>query len=319
MKRHQIILAGVLVVQVALGAVLLWPRSAKTVAAAPLLVEAQAEDVVGLTIEESGGKQIALRRETGAWVLPAADNYPAQAEAIDTLINKLVVLKTDRLVTRTAASHKRLQVAADDLQRRITLALSDGQQIVLYLGSSPAYGATHVRLDGRDETYLTSDLSSWETNTAATNWVDSRYLDLVATDIVAVTVTNAQVTITVRQPEADTWTLDGLAEGETVDDYAISSFAARAGSLTLQEPLGLTEQPEYGLAEPLATVSIALADRTVTVTVGSKSAADNSYVIKSSESPYFVRAAEYAVRDLVEYTRDQLLQQPEPATPGVSQ
>ena len=42
---------------------------------------------------------------------------------------------------------------------------------------------------------------------------------------------------------------------------------------------------------------------------------DNSYAVISSESPYYVRVAEYSVKDLVENTRDDLLKVEPTPTP----
>jgi hypothetical protein len=50
---------------------------------------------------------------------------------------------------------------------------------------------------------------------------------------------------------------------------------------------------------------------TFTLQVGARSEQDGSYVVKSSESPYFVRVAEYTVQDWVEQTREGLLETPE--------
>jgi len=311
MKRHHIILTAVLVVQVVLAAIIYWPRTTADGGASKLLGELTADEVARLTIEAQGGERIVLSRETGAWNLPEADGYPARDETVMAFVDKMVDLGSERRVTETAASHERLQVTDESYQRRITLGTSDGSEQVVLLGSSPAYGATHVRLEGEDEVYMTSDLSAWEANTAASGWVESGYLQLDTADLQQVTVTNAQGTITVVQSAPDQWTLVGVVEGEAVDQYAVTSFGQRAASISLLEPLGKTEAPEYGLGEPSATISITLVDRTVTLRVGAKDPLDNSYVIKSSESPYYVRVSEYVVKAYVEDARETLLQQPE--------
>jgi len=311
MKRHQIVLAAVLAVQVALAAIIYWPRTTADETPSKLLGDLTAEQVTRLTIEAQGDERIVLSRELGSWNLPEADGYPARDETVTAFVEKLVALGSERRVTETVASHERLQVTDDSYQRRITLGANDGSEQVVLLGSSPAYGATHVRLEGEDAVYMTSDLSAWEANTAASGWVESGYLQLATADLQQVTVTNAQGAITVVQGAPDEWSLVGVAEGETVDTYAVSSYGQRAASISLLEPLGKTEDPGYGLSEPSATIVITLADRTVTLRVGAKDPLDNSYVIKSSESPYYVRVSEYVVKEYVEDSRESLLVQPE--------
>jgi hypothetical protein len=57
-------------------------------------------------------------------------------------------------------------------------------------------------------------------------------------------------------------------------------------------------------------VTLETADRTVTLRMGAKDADAGSYVVKSSESPYYVQVAEVSLRALVENARDAFLQEP---------
>jgi hypothetical protein len=50
---------------------------------------------------------------------------------------------------------------------------------------------------------------------------------------------------------------------------------------------------------------------TYSLHVGAQSEQDNSYVLKSSESSYYVRVAEYTAKDWVENAREDLLEKPE--------
>jgi uncharacterized Fe-S cluster-containing radical SAM superfamily protein len=83
----------------------------------------------------------------------------------------------------------------------------------------------------------------------------------------------------------------------------------------MERPLGREEQPEYGMEQPSAVVRLETSDTTVTIRVGAQDPDDESYVVISSESPYYVEVASYAVQDLVEKTRDGFLQLPPTPTP----
>ena len=86
----------------------------------------------------------------------------------------------------------------------------------------------------------------------------------------------------------------------------------RAASTTMKKPLGKKEQDAYGMDQPNAVVTLETADRTVTLTVGAKDADDASYVVKSSESDYYVHVAATSVTALVENGRDAFVKQPTP-------
>lgn len=319
MKRHHQILTGILIIQIALSVVVFWPKSA-TAGGEPLFPDLEAGDIVSLTITDADDNNITLQKVTGegstelaeVWVLPDAGDYPAQADKIVPLLEKIAGLTTGRLVTRTDASHKRLQVASDDFVSRINFETADGTpgRHTLYLGSSPSYGATHFRLDRQNETYLTSDVSTWDANTSAASWVDTSYVNLDEERLTRVTLENANGTFVFTRDDAGEWTLAGLEANEELASGKVTTLVNRATSVTLLRPLGTEEDTAYGLDSPLATVTLEMDDETVILQVGAQDADDSSYIVKSSASPYYVRVAEYNVKPLVENKRDDFLQLP---------
>ncbi|TEU17985.1 MAG: DUF4340 domain-containing protein [Anaerolineales bacterium] len=315
MKRHNQILAGILVIQIILGIVVFWPKSAATGASEPLFPDMEVGDIVDLAIADADDNSVQLKKVSGDWVLPDADDYPAQADKITPLLDKMVGLTTGRLVTRTDASHKRLQVAPDDFMRRIDFETADGTKHTFYLGSSPRYGTTHFRVDGQSETYLTSELSTWETKADAASWVDTAYLSVSQDDVTKMTLENTNGTFTFTKDDEGTWTMDGLAADETLDENKVTSLIQRAASVNMTSPLGKEKKATYGMDEPNAVVTLETGDKTITLRVGAKEPDANRYVVISSESPYYVRVSEYSVKDLVEKTRDDFLQVPPTPTP----
>lgn len=320
MNRLNQILVVLLVLQLVLAAIILIPRPAPAGEGESLYPDLEAGRIVGLTITGPGGETLQLAKHEGNWVLPEADDYPVQADKVPPVLDKLVALKADRLVTETTGSHKRLKVAGDDFERLVEFELDDGSRYQLYVGTSPSYGATHVRAEGQDEVYLTSELSLQDLGATASTWVDRAYLDLPEDQLMALTVENENGTLDLRNVGVAGWMLTDQAEDETLDQATVTSLANRAAYITLLRPLGREDKPEYGMANPSAVVTIRThsddeGDKTYTLWVGAQDAEDKSYVIRSSESPYYVRVSEYSVQDLVNYTRDDLIEVPPTPTP----
>ena len=319
MSRTNRILAVVLAVQIVLVAVAFWPRPASVAGGESLLAGLEAEQITRLTISDETGKQVRLANELGSWVLPEADDYPCLENKVPEFLEKIVALKTNRLVTQTPASHRRLKVADDAFERKVELELADGATHRLYLGTSPSYGATHVRADGQNEVYLAS-LSASEAGVNASNWIDTLYFSVVQDQIVALTLENANGRFEFEKDDAGTWTMaeniaKDLAADETLNENNVTGLASRVSSLRMLRPLGKTERDDYGLKEPSAVVTVETGDaegntKTYTIRVGAKSDEDNSYVVISSESPYYVRVSEYTVKDFVEKVRDDFLELP---------
>ncbi|MGC9356891.1 MAG: DUF4340 domain-containing protein [Anaerolineae bacterium] len=321
MKRHQQILAALLVIQIALAVFVFWPDSATGGEAEPIFPDLETEDIVYLSIADDQGYRIVLSKEGGEWVLPEAGNYPAQATAIEPVLEAIAGLDTGTLVARTPASHDRLKVAEDNFVRRIIFEREDGSGKILYLGTSPRYAATHARVDGQDETYLTDGLSTWEVTAQANTWIDAAYFSVGRDALVEVTVENANGTFTFVQEDAGEenaapqWTMEGLGADETLATSAVNNLIARATSMNMLRPLGRTEEPGYGMDNPTAVVTLTTADGTYTLTVGGQSEADDSYTVKASTSDYYVAVSDFNVRPFVENAREDFLEQEPTPTP----
>jgi hypothetical protein len=320
MNRTNQILAAVLAVQIVLAAVAFWPKPASVAGGESLFADLEAEQITRLTISDGTGEQIQLAKEAGDWVLPEADGYPCTENKVPEFLDKIVALKANRLVTQTSASHKRLEVTADTFERWIELELADGTTHQLYLGTSPSYGSTHVRADGQDKVYLVSLLAS-DAGVSASNWIDTLYFSVTQDHIVALTLENANGRFEFERDEAGAWMMKDLAADETLSENNVTSLASRvSSSLRMLRPLGKTEQDDYGLKEPNAVVTVETRDdegntKTYTIRVGAKDDEDSSYVVISSESPYYVRVSEYTVKDFVEKVRDDFLELPPTPTP----
>ncbi len=174
MNRLNQILLVVLLLQAGVIGYTYWPRGSNLSAGAPLLTGVSADKVTAMIITDDSGNQIELDHNGSNWVVAGTDGFPANSEKVDSILKKLLAIKTDRLVTRTPASQKQLQVADSAFSRRITLNVGKEQHI-LYVGSSAGAGATHVRAKGENPTYLTNQVASFDLDTQPSGWMNSQY------------------------------------------------------------------------------------------------------------------------------------------------
>ncbi len=315
MNKLQRILIGVLAAQLVLAVIVFWPRPAASGAGGALL-GIKTEDVTGLTISDDQGKTVVLAKAGDGWTAASAANYPADATKITPALDKLVAVTAGQPVAQTAASHAQLQVADNKFVRKIELQTAAGAQ-TLYLGSASGSRAVHARLSGQDAVHLARNVATWELTADVLSWINPVYFTVLSADVTGFTVKNAAGEVAFTKDAAGAWTLQGLAADETVNAGAITALLSQATNVRLTAPLGTAADPAYGLAQPAATVTLTAKTgdqtKTYTLAVGAKNAADSSYVVKSSESPYYVRVAGFGVKDLVEKARDGFLQQPTPA------
>lgn len=312
MNRNNQILSGILVVQLILVAIAFWPASTISGGGgAPLLGEFDTTAVVGLTIRDNENQQIEMNKNGENWVLASADDYPVDESKVTPVLEKLQTLNSNRLVTQTDSSHGRLKVANDDFERLVEVSLQDGTTHQLYIGTSGGPSATHVRLDGQNEVYLTGDLSMWDVNSGANSWIDTVYATLPPTATLALQLENANGTFEFIK-EGENWNMAGLAEGEPFNSAAFTAMLNQTISLRMSEPIGKSIQPDFGLDSPRAVVVLHTTEGERVLQIGSADEEGNS-VAKWSESEYYVYIPASSANNLVDKTRQDFLEVPQPA------
>ncbi len=315
MSRTNQILAAILALQVVVAAVVFWPRASAVAAGEPLFPDVEAEQVTWVRIVDPASGEIELERSETGWVLAGTDGFPCTETAVPTFLEKVLALDTARLVTETPASHDRLEVGEDTFSRQIAFRVEDGTTHTLYLGSSPSYNVAHVRLEGQDRVYLVSGLSATDASVRPTTWIDALYVSLENDQVVALTLENANGTYAFAKDADGAWGMAGLSGEETLNEGEASSLVTRISSVRMQRPLGQDEEPGYGMDDPQAVVTVQTRDEegateTHVLVVGAQDPEDNTYVVKASTSPYYVRVAEYAVQDFIEEARADLIELP---------
>lgn len=306
MSKLQRILIIALVAQLALIAFVFWPRPAAS-AGEPLLGALTTGDVTAITITDDQGVSTRLVKQGESWVAASAADYPADAAKITPVIDQLVAIKAGKAVATTAASHAQLQVADNAFQRKIELTKVDGSTQTIYVGSQAGGQSAYTRLGGANEVYLSNGLSAREVAADVLSWINPVYLSVNARDVTGLTLKNPNGEFALTQDAQGQWQLFGLETGETLDTNKAASLVSAASSFRMTQPLGKTEDSAWGLQQPTAIAALQVksgeAIQTITLTIGAQDASDNSYVVKSSESEYYVRVADYAVEELVSRDR----------------
>jgi YD repeat-containing protein len=303
-------LAVILVVQIALIVFVFWPQSLAEGTGGPLLPDFTAADVISLTIQDSDGNRVVLAKDGDAWVLPEGGSYPANGEKIMPFLEKFAGVQTNRLVTETEGSHKRLRVSPDNFNRMVEVTLRDGSKQQVYVGNSAGTGATHIRAGNQPQVYLTGEVQAFEVDPQASNWINAQYYTLPQTATVALTLQNQNGTFEFER-DGETWTMNGLTGDEEFAKNNLTTVLNQASTIRMTSPSGKAEQPSFGLDNPTAVVTFKTQDGNEhTLLIGAQNETDNNYIVKWSDSPYYVWVAEFTVKELVERGRDDFLLPP---------
>lgn len=314
MDRRNLILSGILVVQIVLIAFFFWPQE-RSNAAVSTLLENLSEGSLSSVVVESPTERIELSKTDDGWVASNYGDYPVDSLKISELISKVVDIDTSRLVAQTSSSHNQLRVSDREFAKKLTFTATDGRSQTLYIGTSPSVRTTNVRLDGQEQVYLTSEVTGSEIRTDVGGWIALTYLQVPTADIQAVTIENANGTLEFTRVNTTTWTLANLDEDETFNNNNFSTILTRLGTFNMIAPVSKEEQPEFGMDEPNATVTIETEPaegeaETITLVIGAKDEGGTNYYVKASNSDFYVKVASFTGDQFVNDTRDRYLQAP---------
>ncbi|HIJ78349.1 MAG TPA: DUF4340 domain-containing protein [Deltaproteobacteria bacterium] len=265
------------------------------------------EQITGLSMLGSDGRSIILNKGEQGWTIASADHLPVDPQKMKQALGKLTALASDHLVTRTPASHNRFQVGVNRFNQQVTLLLADGGKKSLFLGTSPSYKSVHVRAAGDDLVYLVKDFSTWQVPLEESGWWQSRYLDLAEETLSEVRVVNRHGELVLRKGQDNGWQLDQVPAGKTADPGKVQELVNKLDQLNLTEYLGRDDKEQYDLLDPVAVLTLVGKDEKVVLAVGALDSESKTLVIKSSASPFYVRASSFTLNPLLEATVASLL------------
>jgi len=257
MNRTQLYLAGLLIVQVVL---ILLVRSPFSVASAgaearALLPALEAITPGQLEILGPDDESIRLVRKDGSWQVESLDGFPADEEKVEKLLDNLTDLRVRRPVVSSGRYHESFKVADDEYEGRIRLWSDTGSDadVDLFLGSSPNFRTSHVRLAGEDAVYEVRGLSSHDVKPASSGWIERELVQTDETLVVGFTLSNEAGEFELVR-EDGIWQLRS-PEGEgTLDQGKVDAFVRTASSVRLDDAAGPVDPAAHGFSNPAATL-----------------------------------------------------------------
>lgn len=165
------------------------------------------------TINIQGSKETVLTKHDGIWFVDKdGTNYRADQNRVNTLIESILNLKKDILVT--SDTQKYHEYGVDN--QHITLK-DDKNSLVLYVGDSYLLSGNYVRIEGDSTVFVTAGFS---------DVFNSDYRDLSMnlisdeTNIRAVDIQSDQGETTLTSDQENKWSVNGeLAQKEKVNFY----------------------------------------------------------------------------------------------------
>jgi hypothetical protein len=258
--RTQRVLTVLLVVQVALLMVLEHPFSrARAGGGRALLPKLASVTPQRVEITGADSSVVTLERRSGEWVLSDPAGYPAMPGKVEKMIQDLEQLTADRPVSSAKSSQSALKVAADRFERRVRIwAGGQGAPAAeVYLGSSPGYNITHVRVGGSDLVYEETGVSAYDVPAESASWIDRNLVSIPADEVTALEIRNRTGGFALER-RAGTWRLrfPAAGAGAALDSVKVGDLVRAVCGMSIDHPVGPVDGSAQGLARPEATLRL---------------------------------------------------------------
>lgn len=272
-----------------------------------------------ITIASPDDQQIVLAQQGDGWVLPGTGDFPADKARVDRLLEELKGLQRGLPVATSKGALKRFKVSDDAFERRVMLARGDEALATLYFGTSPGMHRVNARASA-DTAVYTTEFGVYDAPVKPEDWEDKDVLKIPPGEIETIGLADISLARSPDsppdgaagggnqpKPESKTWTGEGLAEGESVEQSNADALAKQLAGLTVASVLGTEAKPDYGLEKPALSLRVQRkGGGTIEYRIGKRDK-ENDYVLKVSSRPEYFRLPAYTAEALIKATaRDQL-------------
>lgn len=111
------------------------------------LLSVSNQDIDTISVEMTNGR-VTLVKNSQDWLIAELDDYPADRQRVERLLNQLNSLSSGNVVSNSDAAAARFGVAYGSSERKIELFAGDERLVELYVGSPRGADNSYVRLSG---------------------------------------------------------------------------------------------------------------------------------------------------------------------------
>ncbi len=265
------------------------------------LLAFEPEQVTGIRVRTSDGEPVLIAKTEDGWIIPSLKDLPAAKHKVTDLLSKLKGLEKGLPVATSEAALNRFKVGDQVFERKLVLERGDAPPAILYLGDSSGFRRLFVRAAG-DKAIYEAELGLFDAPNQPDDWSDRTLLHLKPEAIQRLTFAG----LTLERTDDD-WRLTDLAEGEEQDELAIKKQVRALTNIDFVGVVGDEERPAIDTESTPVEIEATLTEgETIRYRI-TKLAEGDDYLLEVSNRPQGFTLAGYAVENLTDLQRTDLL------------
>ncbi|MBN1593312.1 MAG: DUF4340 domain-containing protein [Candidatus Coatesbacteria bacterium] len=228
---------------------------------AKLFPSLNTDEIASIKIKSLGAETAIARDDTGTWVVPDQDNYPADAQAIQRMLDALDKLDRGSVVSRNPEKQAIYEVD-DKLGTEVTiLDKNDNELAHFFVGKAVQdFFSTNIRVAGQDEVRLVRQMMSHMFKRPGGDWREKLIFDVDEAKITRYAVTGEEGSALFEKSEQGTWSTIEPADAKEVTPDDIERAPSGLAKLRASGFGEEKDQDKFELDKPKWTITVTTDD-----------------------------------------------------------
>ena len=228
---------------------------------AKLFPSLKADNIAVLKIKSLGSEAQLVRDEAGTWVVPDKHNYPAEASAIQRMLEAIETLDRGTVVSRNPEKQSLYEVDETTGTEVTALGKEQNELAHFFVGKAGQdFFSTNVRLAGENEVRLVRKMLSYMFKRPGGDWREKLIFDLDEAKIVKYSVTGEEGVASFEKNKLGTWATIEPAGKEAMEQKEIKSSVSSLAKLRASGFAEEEDKDKLELDKPKWTITVSTTD-----------------------------------------------------------
>jgi hypothetical protein len=214
--------------------------------AAPKLADIPQAKVKQVEIAKKGGPAITLDSKNGRWSITTPDQYPADQEAVTTLLSSMSPLNADTVVDETPKDVE--QFGLKDPSLAVTLHEADGKTDQFFIGNDvPANSLVYVRLGSKPAVYAVASTFKTAVDKSVNDLRDKRLMTFDTNKLTSVEVGSSKGDVVLGKNNQGDWRIV-KPHPDRADSFQVEELLRKLGDAKMDLSASADDQKKTSAA-----------------------------------------------------------------------
>ena len=232
-------------------------------------------------------REVRLDREGDSWVVATSDNYPADAEAVETMLDRVGDFRAAFTASRSAEKHSLFEVDESGIEVKM-LGTAEDVLAHLFIGKLGPGMSSYIRKADQDTVHKVDGYVGPIFDKADRGWRDRTIFDFDASQVQRLTlISQDKGEVAIEALEGGGWQIVS-PEVVPAEDAAVGEIVRDIAGLSADDFADEEDPEEYKLEDPQSKAMVDLKDGTARILLVGGESGYRRYVKREGKETVFL-------------------------------